>query len=67
MMIRIDAMAKERMTDEEQRIVENITDIHFRKQLTKGFLNGEYMTADEFHEKLETLKESLRRQRSGNG
>ena len=55
------------MTDAEQRIVDNIKDIPFKNLLTEGFLNGEYMTSDEFHEKLETLKESLRRQLSKNG
>lgn len=67
MRMKIDAMAKERMTDAEQRIVDNIKDIPFKNLLTERFLNGEYMTSDEFHEKLETLKESLRRQLSENG
>lgn len=67
MRMKIDAMAKERMTDAEQRIVDNIKDIPFKNLLTEGFLNGEYMTSDEFLEKLETLKESLRRQLSENG
>lgn len=56
-------MAKERMTDAEQRIVKDIKDPEFKKELTDGFLSEKYMTADDFIRKMDMLKETLKKKK----
>ena len=47
------------MKKEEKQIINEVKNIEFKKQLTEGFQNGDFMTADEFCQRLEMLKASL--------
>ena len=48
------------MLDENQReIINGVKDKNFKKQLIERFMNGEFMTSEEFCQKLEDLKASL--------
>lgn len=52
-------MKKNVLSENEQRIINEVKDSEFKEILTKGFKNGTFMTADMFCKKLETLKTSL--------
>ena len=63
-------MKEKVLNENEQTIIEEVKDNEFREQLTEGFQNGTFMTADEFCQKLEILKTSLinkHKMRYGNG
>ena len=49
-------MAKKILNENEQKIINEVKDAEFKKQLTEGFQNGSYMTVQEFCNRLETLK-----------
>ena len=51
---------EKKMLDENQReIINGVKDKNFKKQLIERFMNGEFMTSEEFCQKLEDLKASL--------
>jgi len=52
-------MKKNVLSENEQRIINEVKDSEFKEILTEGFKNGTFMTADMFCQKLETLKTSL--------
>lgn len=52
-------MEKDQLNDDEQKIINDIKDIEFREKLQDGFQRGSFMTANEFCQKLETLKNAL--------
>ena len=63
-------MKKNILNENEQKIIDEVKDNRFKDQLTEGFQNGTYMTADDFCFFLETLKTSLinkHKMRYGNG
>ena len=63
-------MTKKILNENEQKIINEVKDAEFKKQLTEGFQNGSYMTVQEFCNRLETLKTSLIKKhnmRYGNG
>ena len=63
-------MKKNILNENEQKIIDEVKDNRFKDQLTEGFQNGTFMTADDFFQILETLKTSLinkHKMRYGNG
>ena len=52
-------MEKKVLNETEQKILNEVKDTEFKKILIEGFLNGEFMTSDEFCQRLEMLKASL--------
>ena len=63
-------MKKNILNENEQKIMDEVKGNRFKDQLTEGFQNGTYMTADDFCQRLETLKTSLinkHKMRYGNG
>ena len=52
-------MEKKVLNEAEQKIINEVKDKELKEMLTEGFINGEFMTSDEFCQKLETLKASL--------
>ena len=63
-------MKKNILNENEQKIIDEVKDNRFKDQLTEGFQNGTFMTADDCCQRLETLKTSLinkHKMRYGNG
>ena len=63
-------MKKNILNENEQKIIDEVKDNRFKDQLTEGFQNGTFMAADDFCQRLETLKTSLinkHKMRYGNG
>lgn len=52
-------MRKIVLNESEQKITNGVKDEEFKAYLTEGFLSGDFMTTEEFCQKLETLKTSL--------
>ncbi len=52
-------MKKEVLNENELKITNNINGKEFKSYLTEGFLNGDFMTKDEFCQRLEILKNTL--------
>lgn len=52
-------MAKNSLSESEQKIINEVRDLNFREQLAEGFQNGTLMTSDEFCQRLETFKSLL--------
>ena len=52
-------MKKNILNENEQKIMDEVKDNRFKDQLTEGFQNGTFMTADDFCQRLEPLKTSL--------
>lgn len=52
-------MGKKVLNENEQKIIDEVKDVKFKTYLMEGFLNGDFMTSDEFCQRLENLKTSL--------
>ena len=52
-------MAKKTLNEIEQKIINEVKDIEFKAKLTEGSQNGQFMTREEFCQRLEKLKTSL--------
>lgn len=52
-------MRKIILNESEEKITNEVKDEGFKTYLTEGFLNGDFMTIEDFCQRLETLKASI--------